>query len=209
LPTECASESAATDAEGVATLVESASPASDSIRPSETSLLLAAVVCFLWTIFVGWPVLIFHVINNHLTARDHVHAAFLVVFSEVLVFWLTERMFRRHLAKRPPTPPVSPPYVEHPVPIPSPPVRVRARPLKLPAGLLACLLWTGLVGVPVLWHHANNRQLTGGEHVHSAVLFALSQAMVYWLARRWQRRIAEKAKKASAESPSPETQQRS
>jgi hypothetical protein len=164
------------------------------LKHTFASLFVGSIACVLWTIFVGWPVIIFHSISDDFTVVDHVHAAVLMIISEVLVFWLAAAFARRYGSTRK-------------VP-PLPPVRVAIRPrmdvraaqmLATPAeivrkwlrpGVVACLVWTFLVCVPVFIHHLRSAQFSTGEHIHAGVLVLVSQAMIYWIVERRYRRPA-------------------
>jgi hypothetical protein len=62
-------------------------------RPWRTAQGLIAVL--LWSFFIGFPVLAFHVNSMGLDPGQHVHAAVLFVSSQVLVFWLAARPSRK------------------------------------------------------------------------------------------------------------------
>ena len=51
------------------------------------------------------------------------------------------------------------------------------RPWRTSLGLVAVLLWSGIIGIPVLVFHLNSVGLDVGEHLHSAVMFIASQAL--------------------------------
>jgi hypothetical protein len=57
-------------------------------------------------------------------------------------------------------------------------------------GLVAVLLWSAVIGLPVLLFHLNSVGMDFGEHFHSAVLFVASQALVFYLAARPRRTTA-------------------
>ncbi len=58
-------------------------------RPWRTGLGLAAV--FLWSLVIGFPVLLFHLQSPGLMPGEHLHAAILFGASQVLVFWMVAR----------------------------------------------------------------------------------------------------------------------
>lgn len=51
-------------------------------------------------------------------------------------------------------------------------------------GLVAVLLWSAVVGLPVLLFHLNNQGMDFGERLHAVFMFVASQVLVYWLAAR-------------------------
>jgi hypothetical protein len=51
-------------------------------------------------------------------------------------------------------------------------------------GTIACLLWTGIVGIPVLQYHRTSMGLNFGDHLHSVILFLTSECLVFWLVAR-------------------------
>jgi hypothetical protein len=179
-------------------LTESPFSAPRLARPNSkhtyASLFAGSVACLLWTIFVGWPVIIYHAINDQFTVVDHVHAAVLMAISEVLVFWLVAGLARRYDFTRRVAP--------------ARPVRVAIRPRIgvhgtgmvatrvaiirswLRPGVVACVIWTILVCVPVFIHHLRSAQFSTGEHIHTGVLILISEAMIYWIVERRYRRPA-------------------
>ena len=58
-------------------------------RAWRISLGLAALL--VWSLFIGFPVLVFHLRAPGLVIGEHIHSAILFVASQLLVFWLTAR----------------------------------------------------------------------------------------------------------------------
>jgi hypothetical protein len=58
------------------------------------------------------------------------------------------------------------------------------RPWRISLGIAVVLLWTGVIGFPVLVFHSASVGLQFGEHLHAAILFIASQVLVFWLAAR-------------------------
>lgn len=58
------------------------------------------------------------------------------------------------------------------------------QPWRVGNGLAVVILWTVIVGFPILVFHITRSSLTIGEHLHSTVLFLASQGLVFWLVAR-------------------------
>lgn len=78
----------------------------DSSRPSDPGgdwrIEYGVLAVVVWTTAIGCPLLLFHLTGQSLTTVDHVHAVFLFVISEGIVFWLAGRPRPRRASKAPP-----------------------------------------------------------------------------------------------------------
>ena len=57
-------------------------------------------------------------------------------------------------------------------------------PWRTSAGVAAVLVWSAVVGVPILAYHVRGYGLFFGDHLHAALLFVTSQFLVFYLAAR-------------------------
>lgn len=55
---------------------------------------------------------------------------------------------------------------------------------RIDLGVIAVVIWTAVVGFPVLAFHVSAAGVSGGERLHAAVLFVVSQVAVFWLVGR-------------------------
>ena len=59
------------------------------------------------------------------------------------------------------------------------------------SGFLACFVWMSTVGLPVAIFHGTSERLGVGHHIHSAILFAASLFLIFWMFARPSRDVEE------------------
>jgi hypothetical protein len=52
---------------------------------------------------------------------------------------------------------------------------------QIGSGAIACVLWSAIVGWPVLSIHLYGGTLGPGDHVHAGILFIASNLLLFWL----------------------------
>ena len=77
---------------------------------------------------------------------------------------------------------------------------MKDQPWRIGWGLAALLIWSVLVGLPVVTFHVRGVGLMPGEHLHAAILFVASQLLVFWVVARPKPRSVNRVRPRAAKS---------